>query len=122
MNSPDILKLAYAANIVILLPVVGNMFRGNGPGRVFEGTVAASHGLELLVGSLWASILVASALGLIRPALLAPLLGVQIFYKALWLGTFIVPRLRNGTPIPTGISIVFAAIVLVYPALLLLAR
>jgi hypothetical protein len=55
--SPDgLLKVAYTANIAILLPVCWAMFSGRGVQTVFQGTVDESAGLRLLVGSLWAAI------------------------------------------------------------------
>ena len=54
------LRIAYAANLLILFPVCWSMFFGRGMTSVFEGKVAESDGLRLLVGSLWFTILTAS--------------------------------------------------------------
>jgi hypothetical protein len=112
------LLIAFAFNVLVLVPVCYNMFVGGGVERVFENKVPESAGLRILVGSLWLAILVASLAGLRWPAFFAPVLIIQIFYKSVWLLAFIVPLIRAGQPIPVGISTVFSLIVLVYPCLL----
>lgn len=118
METGAILRLAYVANILILVPVCWAMFFGNAMASVFQGTVTDSLGLRLLVVSLWAAILSASVLGLFMPALFAPLLLVQIIYKAMWLALFVLPLVLAGKPAPWGIASIFAAIVLTYPFVL----
>ncbi|WP_156254869.1 hypothetical protein [Sandarakinorhabdus oryzae] len=114
----DFLRIAYAANIAILVPVCWAMFAGRGVRAVFQGAVAEEPGLRLLVGSLWAAILLASAAGLVWPRVFAPVLLIQIVYKSLWLALFALPALRNpAVPTPTGITIIFALIVAIWPVL-----
>lgn len=113
----DFLKIAYVANILILIPVCLAMIRNGGTGLVFQGVVADEAGLRLLVFSLWTAILLASAAGLIWPAFFAPLLLVQIVYKSLWLALFVMPLIMRGAPWPVGIATCFAAIVATYPVL-----
>lgn len=111
------LRLAYGANIVILVPVCWAMFSGR-LDAVFQGAVPPSDGLRLLVGSLWLAILLASAAGLAVPRFFAPVLLVQIVYKAIWLAVFVAPLIRAGAPnVPWGIAATFAGIVLVWPFL-----
>lgn len=119
MTNPAILKLAYAANILILVPVCWGMFFGSGVASVFQGQVAESAGLRLLVGSLWAGILLASIAGFWFPAFFAPVVLIQIVYKALWLATFVAPLILAGRSgdVPWGIAAIFAGIVVTYPAL-----
>jgi hypothetical protein len=112
---------AYVANILILVPVCHGMILGGGVTTVFEGKVAESAGLRLMVGSLWLAILLASVAGLRWPAFFAPVVLIQVVYKATWLAVFILPLWLNGQPFPGGISAVFLAIVLTYPVLLWLA-
>lgn len=116
-----LLKIPYAANIVILVPVVYGMLAGRGVQSVFQGRIEDSEGLRLLVASLWSAILIGSVAGLWWPRFFAPLILMQIIYKALWLCLFVVPLgIRSGgNAIPAGISSVFLAIVLTYPFLLL---
>jgi hypothetical protein len=121
ISSPQWLLPAYIANILILVPVCAGMIAGGGVSSVFEGKVAESDGLRLMVASLWLGILVASFAGLRWPAFFAPVVLIQIVYKALWLGLFIMPKLAAGMPVPAGITTVFAAIVLAYPVLLWLS-
>ncbi len=112
-----LLRIGYAANIFVLVPVVWSMFFSGGTEGVFEGKVTDSEGLRLLVGSLWLAILAGSLAGLIWPAIFAPLLLVQIVYKATWLVTYVWPN-RGDPGIPMGISAIFLGIVLTYPLLL----
>jgi uncharacterized membrane protein (DUF485 family) len=115
-EGPGLLRIAYGANVVILMPVVWSMFFSGGTTGVFEGKVADSEGLRLLVGSLWLAILLASLAGLAAPTFFAPVLLVQIVYKSVWLATYVWAA-RDTPGIPWGVSTIFAAIVLTYPAL-----
>jgi hypothetical protein len=110
------LLVAYAANITILVPVCFAMLRGTE--AVFEGTVAPSDGLRLLVFSLWAAILLASVLGLVWPAVFWPVLLLQVIYKSLYLAIFVAPRVVAGLPVPRGVTATFAAIVALWPFLI----
>jgi hypothetical protein len=119
MNNPNLLKIAYAANIFILVPICFNMFSSSRMLQVFEGKVANSDGIRLLVASLWSAILLGSIVGLMRPEPMSLIVPIQIVYKALWLFTFILPKFRAGdsASIPSGITIVFVLIVLTYPVI-----
>lgn len=122
MANAGILRIAFAANIFILVPVCWNMLARNGTALVFGSAVDESDGLRMLVGSLWASILVASIAGLAQPKFFAPVVLIQVFYKALWLLVFVLPAHLSDRPVPTGISAVFLLIVITYPALFWLAH
>lgn len=111
-----LLRIAYAANILILVPVVWSMIFSGSTIGVFEGKVADSEGLRLLVASLWLAILLASAAGLVLPAFFAPVLLIQIVYKAVWLAIYVWPA-REAPGVPWAISTIFAVIVLTYPLL-----
>lgn len=123
MSQSSFLQIAYGLNILILVPVCMSLFFSSdingGVNTVFEGKVEASWGLLLLVGSLWSAILIASIMGLFQPQFFAPVLIIQIIYKALWLILFVAPLYWAGgaAAIPTGISYTFAAIVVTYPFL-----
>ena len=91
--------------------------RWSGVAGVFDGVVENSDGLRLLVASIWLTILGASAVGLAQPQALRLLLLIQVAYKAIWLGSYVVPRIVAGSPVPTGIATVFALIVLTYPVI-----
>jgi hypothetical protein len=120
MNSINLLKIAYAANIIILVPVISAMFADRGITNVFDGRVDESAGLRLLVASLWTAILIGSIAGLWWPRFFAAVLPIQIIYKALWLAVFVVPLAqRSGwDAVPKGISITFLIIVVTYPFIL----
>jgi hypothetical protein len=91
MNSINLLKIAYVANILILVPVVHAMFFGRGVSDVFAGRVDESLGLRLLVACLWSAILLGSIAGLWWPRFFAAVLPIQILYKSLWLVLFVAP-------------------------------
>lgn len=119
---PNILVYAYAANILILLPVLYSMFTdGSGkPIRAFQGRVENSEGLRLLVACLWSSILLLSCLGLIYPERFVAVLMLQVVYKSLYLLLYIMPKLRRegAETIPGGLTASFVLIVVVYPVLI----
>ena len=117
MEGAGLLRAAYAANILILIPVVWSLFFSGGTRGVFEGKVEDSKGLRFLVASLYLAILLGSAAGLVWPEVFAPLLLLQIVYKATWLSAYVWPH-RHDPGIPIGISASFALIVAIYPALL----
>lgn len=119
MENPALLKIAYGANILILIPACWGLFFGSGVGSVFQGLVTDSAGLRLLVGSVWAAILAASIAGFWQPGFFAPVVLIQIAYKALWLALFVLPLMVAGKydHIPWGISTIFAMIVLIYPVI-----
>jgi hypothetical protein len=112
------LKLAYATNISILVPIgVPTVF------RLFptdQGRFAESEGWRILVGALWTGILVLSVLGLFQPLRFSPVLLLQVIYKSIWLVLYALPRLVRGdaNQIPWGIAGSFALIVLIWPFLI----
>ncbi|MEM8919161.1 MAG: hypothetical protein AAGE37_09905 [Pseudomonadota bacterium] len=119
LTGVGLLRLAFLANIVILVPICWGMFFGSGVAGVFEGKVEESPGLRLLVGSLWFAILLASVAGLYAPRFFAPVVLIQIVYKSLWLLAFILPLVLAGKSdaVPWGIATTFLLIVLSYPFL-----
>lgn len=116
MTSLDWLKLAYAANVVILVPVALPTLLGLYD--TTQGTIPESSGYRSLVGALWTSILVASVLGMWTPLRYVPVLMMQVIYKSLWLLLYALPALRRKKPVPLGITISFAAIALLWPWLI----
>ncbi|MDJ0612607.1 MAG: hypothetical protein QNJ29_02960 [Rhizobiaceae bacterium] len=121
IQSPGWLYVPYIANIIILVPVCWSLFFSGGTIGVFEGKIADSEGLRLLVASLYLAILVASICGLFLPAFFAPLILIQIFYKTCWLLVFIWPLVQSGQTIPSGISLSFLMIIITYPIFFWLA-
>ncbi len=115
-------RCAYAANILILVPVLVMLFTEHGEGglRTFEGTISNVDGLRLLVGSLWLGILVLSAAGLRRPCVFLPVLALQVIYKATYLAVYVIPRwwADGAAAVPWGVTVSFAAIVTVWPVVL----
>ena len=116
MTSLDWLKLAYAANIVILVPVALPTLLGLYD--TTQGTIPEISRYRSLVGALWTSILVASVLGMWAPLRYVPVLMMQVIYKSLWLLLYALPTLRRKKSVPLGITISFTAIVLLWPWLI----
>jgi hypothetical protein len=113
------LRIPYALNILILTPVLLTLL-GNSispTAVIFDGKVAESEGLRLLVGALWSAILLCSVLGLIWPDRFVAVLVLQVIYKGLYLGLFLLPLLLRGgsSAIPWGVTNSFIAIVVVWP-------
>ncbi|MEM9278363.1 MAG: hypothetical protein AAGA76_07295 [Pseudomonadota bacterium] len=121
IQSPRWLIVPYVANILILIPVCYSLIFSGTTAGVFEGRVANSDGLRILVASLYLAIVAASIGGLFLPEFFAPIILIQIFYKSMWLLLFIVPSLNNGVLVPAGISTTFALIVVCYPLFFWLA-
>lgn len=111
------LRLAFAANIVILLPVVAALFV-SGTATIFGAGVPDSPPLRLLLASLWGAILVCSALGLIWPRAMIGILAMQVIYKACWLIAFVLPTFLAGMSVPWGPALTFLPIVILWPILL----
>lgn len=110
--------VAYLSNIAILVPVCVGMFGGRAAATVFEGKVLPSPQLEQLVGALWFAILATSILGLVWPQTFAPILILQVIYKALFLVGTALPLWRSGKEVPLGVTGSFIAIVASYPFLI----
>lgn len=122
MASEHLLRAAYAANILILAPVLIGLALGrNGPDvPALGGAIAESEGLRLLVMSLWGGILALSALGLIAPGAFWPVLLLQVIYKSAWLAAYVAPvwRAEGAAAVPWGPAACFALIVAIWPVIL----
>jgi hypothetical protein len=61
-----------------------------------------------------------SLLGLWEPVRLSPVLALQVIYKSLWLLVYALPLImrREWQRIPWGITILFVAIVIIWPWLI----
>jgi hypothetical protein len=111
-----LLLLPYLANIAILVPVALGSLTGLLP--ISGGHFPESAGWRTIAGSLWTGILVCSIAGLFQPVVFAPILFLQVIYKAVWLMFYVLPRLKNaGTrkEIHWGIASSFTFIVILYP-------
>lgn len=112
------LRIAYALNILILLPIaIPTLF------RLFptdQNRFSESEGWRVIVGSFWLAILVCSALGLLFPEPMVAVLLVQLIYKSSWLLVYALPRAISGKweEIPWGIALSFLALVLAWPFLI----
>ena len=113
------LLLPYIFNIIVLVPVgLLMLFGGEKGGQLAcQGKFPESEGFRTILGSLWTAILIGSALGLLYPVPMSPLLLIQVIYKTLWLLVFVTPRLigKQTSEIPSGIALVFLVIVNSYP-------
>jgi hypothetical protein len=108
------LRLAYAFNLLVLLPIAVPTLLRLYP--TDQGKFEESAGWRVLVGALWTAILRLSALGLYAPLRYSPVLVLQVIYKAVWLLVFALPRVLKGArSVPWGIAGSFLIIVLVWP-------
>jgi hypothetical protein len=121
----DLLRIAYAANLLILGPVLISMFSDGGQQqiRAFQNKVENSDGLRILVASLWSAIFILSIVGLFQPEALVPILVLQVIYKLIYLLVYVAPtaRHRGLQSIPQGLSLCFLAIVIIWPILIVIA-
>jgi hypothetical protein len=116
-NQPVNLRLIpYLANIAILVPVAFGSLTGLLP--ISRGHFPESAGWRTITGSMWTAILVCSIAGLFHPIIFAPILLLQVLYKAIWLVFYVLPRLRNADSrkeIHWGMAVSFLLIVMFYP-------
>lgn len=113
------LLLPYFANIAILVPVALGSLTGLLP--IYRGHFPESPGWRTIAGSLWTGILVCSVEGVFQPTVFAPILLLQVIYKAVWLVFYVLPRLRNESTrkeIHWGIAGSFLLIVMLYPVVI----
>lgn len=110
--------IPYVLNILILVPVVAGLIRHPaGEALVAFGGIADAPSLRMLVASLWAGVLVVSALALVDPVRFWPVLVFQVIYKALFVLLWVVPIWmgRAEGVIPSGPTAVFLFIIAVWP-------
>jgi hypothetical protein len=115
------LRIAYAANIAILVPVAAvTIFSRDASMTIFEEKFTDSTELRVLVGCLRAAILVCSIVGLAYPRAMIGILLLQVVYKGLFLALVLGPlMLRDGiSAVPWGLTISFVGITLVWPFLI----
>ena len=108
--------IPYLANIAILVPVAFGSLTGLLP--ISRGHFPESAGWRTITGSLWTAILLCSIAGLFHPIIFAPILLLQVLYKAVWLVFYVLPRLRNADSrkdIHWGMAVSFLLIVMFYP-------
>jgi len=121
MIADTLLRAAYCANILILVPVVYSLAVAGSPAPVFGVGVVDSPALRILVTALWGAILACSILGLLAPRMFIAIMILQVIYKSAWLIAYVWPAWRAGTPVPWGPAVTFAAIVVLWPIILLYA-
>ncbi len=110
--------IPYVLNILILVPVVAGLIRHPvGEALAAFGGIADAPALRMLVASLWAGVLVVSALALMDPLRFWPVLLFQVVYKTLFMLLWVVPIWlgRAEGVIPVGPVAVFGFIIAVWP-------
>lgn len=115
------LQIAYAVNILILVPAaLATMSSNRCATLVVQSKFPVDSPFRILVGCLWTGILLCSAGGLVLPKQMVGILLLQVIYKALFLGLVIFPlwRTRGLIAIPLGITVSFVLIVLIWPLIL----
>ncbi|MEM8600824.1 MAG: hypothetical protein AAGF99_12965 [Bacteroidota bacterium] len=110
------MRVVYGANIVVAgLVGTSALFRPSAAVRsVFEGTSSPGSAMGV-TGAFWCTVALLSVAGLVWPTRMAPVLLVQLCYKALWLAFFAAPAWQAGRPVPSGIASFFAVWVVVLP-------
>lgn len=110
--------IPYVVNILILVPVVAGLIRHPaGEALAAFGGIADAPSLRMLVASLWAGVLVVSALALMDPVRFWPVLVFQVIYKALFILIWVLPIWmgRAEEVIPAGPTAVFLFIIALWP-------
>lgn len=110
------IKIVYIANIIVagwigLTSLVSPTKSGT---TIFENAYPSTEVIKL-VGCLWLSIAILSVLGLWKPSTFAPVLLIQLIYKATWLAVVAIPAIRTHQPYPGGMAIFFLVWCLVLP-------
>jgi hypothetical protein len=117
-RSMMLLRMAYLANVLILLPVaLATLLSARGAAAVIESKFPVDTPYRILVGCLWSGILMCSILGLFSPQRMVGIVILQVIYKALFLGIVIFPlwKSKGMDAVPMGLSLSFLVIVLVWP-------
>lgn len=115
------LRGAYAANLLVLLPVARALHRPLEGGITLPGSLGISYaGFRGLTGSFWLGLGLLSLAGLVWPLALTPVLALQAVCTAVYLAGTELPAVRRGGGLQTSpvLMAVFVLIVLVWPALL----
>ncbi|GAB5520575.1 MAG: hypothetical protein RhofKO_28260 [Rhodothermales bacterium] len=111
-----ILRFIYAANIVVAGAVgISSLFTPErAVNSVFEGLASPDMPIRV-VGALWTTIAILSALGLVWPVRFSPVLLLQLVYKGGWLLVVALPVVMQGSlkGLPMGITSFFLMWVLV---------
>jgi hypothetical protein len=110
------LKIIYIANIIVAgwISITSLLSPKKAALTVFQNAYEPTEVIRL-VGCLWLSIAVISALGLWRPISFSPILLVQLIYKGTWLLVVALPAIRNNQAYPSGMAAFFLLWVLVLP-------
>ena len=110
------LQIIYGANILVAGWVGLQTFfwPTAASNTVFSG-VYAPTAVSKIVGALWLGIALLSVAGLWRPITFSPVLGLQLFYKGLWLLLVAAPAMIQGQPFPRPMALFFLIWVLVLP-------
>jgi hypothetical protein len=110
------LKIIYIANIIVAgwISITSLLSPKKAAMTVLQNAYEPTEVIRL-VGCLWLSIAVISALGLWRPISFSPILLVQLIYKGTWLLVVALPAIRNNQAYPSGMAAFFLLWVLVLP-------
>ncbi|MEM9372298.1 MAG: hypothetical protein AAGA55_01525 [Planctomycetota bacterium] len=102
-----LMRLVFAANILVAgyVGVFALFAPGAAESMVFQNTDTVGPAARV-TGAFWIAIALASMIGLIAPAAMAPVLLIQLLYKGLWLAAVAAPALLADPrrPIPTAMA------------------
>lgn len=110
------IKIMYFANIIVAgwIGITSLFFPKISSQTIFQNSYQNTDVIRL-VGCLWLSIAILSALGLWLPITFSPVLLIQLIYKSCWLIVVAIPALKNNQTFPTGMAIFFLIWVLTLP-------
>ena len=115
----SLLQVAYLLDIFVSVPVAFTTLIGNDRMArfLFKESLPDSDNFRIILGSLWAAVLLCCVMGIVFPVAMSPVLIFQIIYKALWLLFFAVPRWLSGRKkeVPKRIVVICVATILAFP-------
>lgn len=121
-NKKNILQIMYAVNILgagvpgFLIVFVPRFAEQN---ILWEGQ---DFGVMAILGSIWLAIGFASILGIYQPYKFLAIFIIQLFYKSIWLITFIIPAFIQQTALPPATNILIGIFILLIVEVILFIK
>ncbi len=110
------LRIIYILNIIVAGQIaISAISNPKNAALTTFGNAYQNTDVIKLVGCLWLSIAIISALGVWKPITFSPILLVQLIYKGTWLFVVAFPSIKSNTPYPKEMSIFFLIWVIAIP-------
>lgn len=114
-----LLQITYLLDILVSVPVALTTLLGNDrlARFLFKESLPESDNFRIILGSLWAAVLLCCVVGIAFPVAMSPVLIFQIIYKAHWLLFIAAPRWLSGRKkeVPKRIAAICVATILAFP-------